>query len=251
MRFLIGISLILGVFAIGANANYIISQEFIDHINSANSTWVAGRNFHPETSLNYFKTLMGVHPAHKRFLPARKVYELEGLEDIPDEFDPRQKWSTCPSIKEIRDQGGCGSCWAFGAVEAMSDRICIHRHQNIHVSAEDLLSCCYSCGFGCNGGFPGKAWDFWKKSGIVSGGVYGSKEGCIPYEIAPCEHHVNGTRGPCSEGGRTPKCHRECENNYKKSYSNDKTFGDRVYSVPPVEDQIKVRLIMHSFRVFH
>jgi len=35
----------------------------------------------------------------------------------------------------------CGSCWAFGAVEAMSDRICIASNgaKNAHISAEDLV----------------------------------------------------------------------------------------------------------------
>lgn len=39
---------------------------------------------------------------------------------------------------------------AFGAVEAMSDRICIHSQGkvNAHLSAENLVSCCYTCGFG-------------------------------------------------------------------------------------------------------
>ena len=37
---------------------------------------------------------------------------------------------------------------AFGAVEAMTDRYCIHFNQTAHVSAEDLMACCKSCGNG-------------------------------------------------------------------------------------------------------
>jgi cathepsin B len=58
----------------------------------------------------------------------------------------------------------------------MSDRVCIHSQGkiNFHFSAENLVSCCWTCGFGCNGGFPGAAWHYWKTKGIVSGGPYGS-----------------------------------------------------------------------------
>ena len=39
---------------------------------------------------------------------------------------------------------------AFGAVEAMSDRICIASNgtKNAHLSAEDVMSCCRTCGNG-------------------------------------------------------------------------------------------------------
>ena len=33
------------------------------------------------------------------------------LKDLPASFDAREQWSNCPSIKEVRDQGDCGSCW--------------------------------------------------------------------------------------------------------------------------------------------
>jgi cathepsin B len=52
---------------------------------------------------------MGVHPEHRRYLPPKKQHLL-GTEDIPDEFDPRQKWPNCPSISEIRDQVRLGHC---------------------------------------------------------------------------------------------------------------------------------------------
>ena len=97
------------------------------------------------------------------------------------------------------------------------------------MSAEDLLTCCLNCGAGCRGGDPGEGWLYWNEEGLVSGGLYGTHDGCQPYEIKPC--FVNGTRVPCEEGGRTPYCQRTCESGYPKSYSDDKTFGDEPYRV--------------------
>ena len=86
--------------------NYILSQKFIEKINAKNSTWTAGSNFHPETSSNYLRSLMGVHPSAHLFMPPVKEI-LQGSDpDIPESFDPREQWPDCPTIKEIRDQGG-------------------------------------------------------------------------------------------------------------------------------------------------
>ena len=60
----------------------------------------------------------------------------------------------------------------------MSDRICIHSNstQRFHFSVEDLISCCTACGYGCDGGYPGEAWNYWKETGVVSGGDFDSKD---------------------------------------------------------------------------
>ena len=62
--------------------NYLFSDEFISYINSKTTTWKAGRNFHPETSTNYIKSLCGLHPDHKKYLPPKKA-NLLGFEKLP------------------------------------------------------------------------------------------------------------------------------------------------------------------------
>jgi len=220
-----------------------LSDDMIHFINfKANTTWKAGRNF-PGRSMWSIKRMMGVLPGGER-LP-EKAHDLQMLQSVrlPENFDSRKQWPNCPTLKEVRDQGSCGSCWAFAAVEAMSDRICIASQGkvNSHVSSEDLLSCCEACGMGCDGGFPGSAWKYFSETGIVSGGQYGSHEGCRPYTIKPCEHHVNGSRPKCEEGLEpTPKCIQKCEQGYSVSYDTDKHYGVDSYSLPNDEQQIRM-----------
>lgn len=223
-----------------------LSQGMIDYINNQPGiTWKAGVNFRG-VSIEHVKGLCGALKGG--YKPPVRLHAVNP-EAIPESFDPREQWKNCPTLSEIRDQGSCGSCWAFGAAEAMSDRICIASkgNQNAEISAEDLLSCCDSCGDGCYGGYPSAAWSFFQKKGLVTGGLYGSHQGCRPYSIEPCEHHTNGTRPPCKSSlDPTPKCTKQCEPDYKISYTNDKHFGTSTYSVHSSEDQIKTELMNHG-----
>lgn len=210
-------------------------SKMADYINKANTTWTAEQNFN-NIDINDVRGLFGT------WLNGPKLPELvHNVEDIelPKSFDARQQWPNCPTISQIRDQGSCGSCWAFGAVEAISDRMCILSGGKISVeiSAEDLLTCCDDCGMGCFGGFGSSAWEYWERNGLVTGGLYGSGVGCQPYSIAPCEHHVNGTRPPC-KSQETPKCQEKCIDGYSLSYEKDKHFGKKTYSVPSDQEQI-------------
>jgi cathepsin B len=85
-----------------------------------------------------------------------EIYPEMESNSAPETFDSREIWPSCGSIKEIRDQANCGSCWAFAAAETMSDRICIKSSQKLQtrISPQDITSCCFSCGGGCGGNFP-------------------------------------------------------------------------------------------------
>nr|AVM38373.1 cathepsin B [Eudiplozoon nipponicum] len=214
-----------------------LSENIINAVNNANTTWKAG----PTTRFNSISALrsqLGVVPdPNGRRLPTKcstRGYLNEEYQNLPETFDARKAWPNCPTISQIRDQSTCGSCWAFGAVESMSDRICIHSRGNLkpELSAEDLVSCCGEfCGDGCNGGFPQQAWLYWVRHGIVTGGEYHSTDCCRPYEFPPCDHHVNGTLIPCQGEVPTPICKHDCQPSYHKSYKADKYYGKESYTV--------------------
>jgi cathepsin B len=131
----------------------------------------------------------------------------------------------------------------------MTDRYCIATkgQKQFHFSAENLVSCCDECGNGCNGGFPGAAFEYWVDTGLVSGGSYGSNEGCQPYEIAPCEHHTSGSRPNCTgEGGGTPSCENTCESSYKVAYNRDLHFGRKSYSLANKPNQIQMDIMKNG-----
>jgi len=225
-----------------------LTKEFIAEINAAQSTWKAEPNKFMTWSKSSIKRLMGVLPGHHQ-----QVKRLDRLvhvvpNDLPDNFDARVQWPNCPTIKEVRDQGSCGSCWALGAVEAMTDRVCIASNgaKNAHISAEDLLSCCLLCGQGCNGGYPVAAWDHYRFTGLVTGGNYNSSQGCEPYTIPICDHHENGTHSPCQAEEPTPKCSRKCISSYPTPYEQDKHHGESVYSISSKQEQIQTEIMKNG-----
>src|SRR3989338_7792356 len=61
--------------------------------------------------------------------------------NLPESFDARVQRPSC--IGPILNQGGCGSCWAFGCGESLSDRFCIHSNgtQSVSLSIQEILSC--------------------------------------------------------------------------------------------------------------
>jgi cathepsin B len=220
-----------------AAARPAINKDMIREINEGNHGWTAGVN---EKFLNMdieeVKKLMGVLPDSES-----KWAELELLAPAPaayvaaDDFDGRKQWPQCPSIGEIRDQANCGSCWAFGAVEAMTDRHCVATNgtKTPHISAEDMNSCCMTCGMGCEGGYPSAAWQYWVSKGVVTGGNYGQKNGCKAYSLKNCDHHVSGKYGPCPAVGPTPPCPNKCDDS-SQDWSKSKQFGSRAYGVSGV-----------------
>lgn len=249
--------LLLSLFVLAVHCDFLqthlpaVTPDLVNYINSVQKDWVAGHNSRfVNADTNSIKKLLGTLLDTPDWLKLpQKDFSSYSNAALPVEFDPRTAWPNCESIREIRDQSNCGSCWAFGAVTAMSDRICIASNQTRQdrISAEDLLSCCgFRCGMGCNGGFPSGAWSYWVSYGLVTGDVYGDKTWCKPYSLKPCDHHVTGKYDPCEGDASTPSCESQCQTGYSATYDKDLRFGATSYSVDANEQAIMTEIFNHG-----
>ena len=120
-------------------------HSIVERVNNFNHSWTAEVNFE-ELSLEQARCLTGVIRENvSQTLPSAPHLlgfdEDFWLTDAPTSFDAREAYYGC--ITSIRNQGSCGSCWAFAATSALADRLCIYSKRSIDVilSPQQLVSC--------------------------------------------------------------------------------------------------------------
>lgn len=185
-----------------ATQSMILQNSIVQNIN-ANPTagWKAASNpYFRNHTVAQFKHMLGAKRTPQNALNEFPLVKHEKELKLPKEFDARTAWPQCTTIGTILDQGHCGSCWAFAAVESLSDRFCINFGMNISLSANDLVACCgFMCGDGCDGGYPIYAWRYFVQTGVVT-------EECDPYfDQTGCSHPG------CEPAYPTPKCEKKCQ----------------------------------------
>eukprot|EP01132_Coremiostelium_polycephalum_P002426 gene2426-2996_t len=153
-----------------------VTNHLVNKINSnPNSSWKAGHNKFSDMTIGEIMPFLGAHkpintPESRRPVSMSRF----SANDIPTEFDSRTEFPGC--VHEIRDQGHCGSCWAFAASGVLQDRLCIASNGaiNVTLSPQSLVSCDNRMNLGCRGGYPDEAWKYIVNTGIPT-------EECYPY----------------------------------------------------------------------
>jgi cathepsin F len=97
-------------------------------------------------------------PRNESEVVARPFLELDGpLAAVVD-------WRTKNAVTKVKDQGQCGSCWAFSATEAIESYLFLKTGSLKELSPQQITSCDKVDG-GCNGGWPYRAYQYVKQAG--------------------------------------------------------------------------------------
>ena len=81
-------------------------------------------------------------------------------------------WNTTGLLSPVKNQGHCGSCWAFSSVSAIETFMRINGYYITRLSEQELVDCSKD-NFGCEGGFMHLAFDYIvNNNGLVSHNKY-------------------------------------------------------------------------------
>merc|ERR1712055_780537 len=109
-------------------------------------------------------------------------YSDVSLDSLPTDMDWRKNGSVTP----VKNQGHCGSCWAFSATGSLEGQHYKKTGHLVSLSEQQLVDCS-TANYGCQGGWVYKAFDYIKTHhGIASESAY-------PYKGVKghCHFHTN------------------------------------------------------------
>jgi len=145
------------------------------------------------------------------------LFAGEELEVNASEPEASVDWRGSKLVTPVKDQGQCGSCWAFSATEQIETNVALATGKLLSLSPQQITSC-DKTDDGCGGGNTETAYDYVKKAG----GIEASSS--YPYSSGG--------------GGRTGKCHSE-KKEYVATIGGFKTVSHGKASEHKMVKQIK------------
>lgn len=146
-------------------AIFAINRATVQASNSRNGNFRLGLNkFSDMTPVEFRAKYLGLLPKSNR----KRNYKT-----LPKANDDTVNWVTKGAVTGVKDQGQCGSCWAFSATGGLEGAYFLKNGDLQAFSEQQLVDCSGSYGNqGCNGGLMDQAFRYWEANGATSESKY-------------------------------------------------------------------------------
>ena len=100
-------------------------------------------------------------------------------------------WNDTEYLSPVKNQGRCGSCWAFACTSALETLMRSLNYNVTRLSEQELIDCSKE-NYGCNGGYMDKAFEYIiKNKGLVSNEDYSYQAVTKECLVCKCENNTH------------------------------------------------------------
>merc|ERR1711981_11839 len=152
-------------------ARFLTFKDNLDFITSHNARaeehgYTVGVNQFADMTSAEFKKVMLTYQAHRKQANTVKVFDEK---DTPASID----WTTKGAVTPVKNQGQCGSCWAFSTTGSTEGAYQISTGKLLSFSEQELVDCAGSYGNqGCNGGLMDDGFKYLESKGDALESTY-------------------------------------------------------------------------------
>merc|ERR1711981_48156 len=139
--------------------NWAAVDAFIKENNAGNETHVAGHNQFSDWSHTEYKAILGY---------VRGETDVRNVKIFDESMNADSlNWVDAGAVTPVKDQGQCGSCWAFSSTGSLEGAHFVASGELLSFSEQQLVDCAtirYGyMNFGCNGGNQMFAFNYYEK----------------------------------------------------------------------------------------
>ena len=184
-----------------ATAAPLAAAEIQSAIDRGGAQWRAARTPLSDLGFEEKRRRTGLPDDFREAVAALDQLPLPVTMSLPAALD----WRDAGAVTPPRDQGPCGSCWAFASVGNLESRVLIAgggAADTLDLSEQTLLSC-GDLG-GCDGGYPSGSAAYIRDRGLPSEGCFGYASSKVACSNACPGWYLDDWRVDAVYGGARP-----------------------------------------------
>jgi C1A family cysteine protease len=171
------------------------NDALIEETNAQNLTYTLGHNEYSHMTNEEFQAHFNLGNPIEIKKTGDKVHTADGL-NAATEVD----WVAAGGVTPIKNQGSCGSCWAFSSTGGLEGAYAVANSKDIStwdgLSEQQLVACDTTLNSGCNGGLMDYAFAWAEKNGGLcteDDYPYASSSGTSPSCQTTCSPYAGTT----------------------------------------------------------